>query len=86
MKGDYYRYMSWSDNQGTRRYSDLAEQAYRKASELSLQGLSSTHPTRLGLALNRAVYYYEIMGDTAKAISLAKEAFDQAIADIDSID
>lgn len=42
------------------------------------------HPTRLGLALNFAVYYHDIMDSPERACFLAKDAFDEAIAVISS--
>ena len=54
------------------------------ASEVA-QGLKTTHPIRLGLALNYSVFYYEIIENRDKACRLAKNAFDDAIADLDSL-
>jgi len=45
--------------------------------------LKTTHPIRLGLALNFSVFYYEVLSEPQKACQLAKQAFDEAIADID---
>ena len=47
--------------------------------------MAPTHPIRLGLALNFSVFYYEIMNDPSKACELAKKAFDDAIAELDSL-
>ncbi|OAY78117.1 14-3-3 protein 6 [Ananas comosus] len=47
--------------------------------------LAPTHPIRLGLALNFSVFYYEILNSPDKACSLAKQAFDEAIAELDSL-
>ncbi|KAK4376604.1 hypothetical protein RND71_002900 [Anisodus tanguticus] len=47
--------------------------------------LSSTHPIRLGLALNFSVFYYEIMNSPERACYLAKQAFDEAIAELDTL-
>ncbi|KAK4358013.1 hypothetical protein RND71_023623 [Anisodus tanguticus] len=47
--------------------------------------LSSTHPIRLGLALNFSVFYYEIMNSPERACHLAKQAFDEAIAELDTL-
>merc|ERR1712169_92871 len=49
------------------------------------EGLVETHPTRLGLALNYSVCYYEILKQPEKACQLAKEAFDAAIQKLDSL-
>ena len=48
--------------------------------------LKSTHPIRLGLALNYSVFYYEIMSSPDIACKLAKKAFDNAIADLDDLE
>jgi 14-3-3 protein len=48
--------------------------------------LSTTHPIRLGLALNFSVFHYEVMNDPTQACTLAKQAFDDAIADIEHIE
>ncbi|GJY08819.1 14-3-3-like protein GF14 iota [Tanacetum coccineum] len=47
--------------------------------------LPSTHPIRLGLALNFSVFYYEIMNNSERACELAKQAFDEAISELDSL-
>jgi 14-3-3 protein epsilon len=43
-----------------------------------------SRPTKL--ALNFSVFYYEVQNDPAKACQLAKQAFDDAIADIEHIE
>jgi hypothetical protein len=48
--------------------------------------LKSTHPIRLGLALNYSVFYYEILNSPDHACKLAKAAFDNAIADLDGLE
>lgn len=47
--------------------------------------LPSTHPIRLGLFLNYSVFHYELCNDPAKACKLAKKAFDDAIAELDTL-
>ena len=58
--------------------------AYKAATEIASK-LATTHPIRLGLALNFSVFYYEIMNDHERACTLAKTAFDEAIAELDSL-
>lgn len=84
MMGDYYRYIA-EVVQGTEKEKakDKANGAYEKASEKGDDSLPPVHPIRLGLALNYSVFYFEIMEDKNKACSLAKEAFDKAIEDLD---
>ncbi|KAJ9561739.1 hypothetical protein OSB04_006899 [Centaurea solstitialis] len=47
--------------------------------------LAPTHPIRLGLALNFSVFYYEILNSPDRACNLAKQAFDEAIAELDTL-
>ena len=48
--------------------------------------MKTTHPIRLGLALNYSVFYYEILNSPDHACKLAKGAFDNAIADLDNLE
>lgn len=49
-----------------------SQEAYQKAVETASR-MPSTHPIRLGLALNFSVFYYEILNDPGKACELAKK-------------
>ncbi|KAL1327800.1 hypothetical protein HN51_037797 [Arachis hypogaea] len=86
MKGDYYRYLAEFKTEQERK--EIAEQslkAYEAASATANSDLPSTHPIRLGLALNFSVFYYEIMNSPERACHLAKQAFDEAIAELDTL-
>ena len=85
MCGDYYRYLSEfrSDNE---EYKSKAKEYYGKAMEVAEKNLNETHPTRLGLALNFSVCYYEILKEPEKACDLAKKSFDSAIEKLDTLD
>lgn len=52
---------------------EKSQKAYEDAFTISKASLHSTHPIRLGLALNFSVFYYEIKNDPKKACCLAKE-------------
>ena len=39
----------------------------------------------MGVALNYSVFYYEIFGNPSKACRIAKAAFDDAIAELDTL-
>ena len=61
MKGDYFRYKTeYSSGEKRNEASAKAHEAYKRASEISEKELHSTHPIRLGLALNYSVYFYEV--------------------------
>jgi len=88
MAGDYHRYLAevaQCDEKEVDEHARKAETYYFQASEISKENLMSTHPISLGLALNFSVFYYEIMKDPNKACQLAKEAFDNAIAQLDQL-
>lgn len=86
MKGDYYRYLSEVAKEPDRTATvKSSEAAYTEAMKIAQDTMSSTHPIRLGLALNFSVFYYEIMNEGTEACRLAKEAFDEAIAKLDDI-
>ena len=73
MKGDYYRYISeYATGDLHKQVSQGALDAYTKASEIANSELKTTHPIRLGLALNFSVFHYECLNDPAKACHLAK--------------
>nr|CAH8839912.1 unnamed protein product [Trichobilharzia regenti] len=86
LKADYFRYLAEFE-QGNDK-SDAAECsliAYKEAYELAVTHLQPTHPIRLGVALNFAIFYYEIVNSADRACKLAKQAFDDAIAELDNI-
>jgi len=85
MKGDYFRYLAEFATESKRKEAaEKALVAYKAASDEAL-GLPTTHPIRLGLALNFSVFYYEILESSERACKLAKGAFDEAIAELDNL-
>ncbi|KAF7210023.1 14-3-3 protein beta/alpha-1 [Nothobranchius furzeri] len=86
MKGDYYRYLSEVASGDAKKVTvDNSQEAYQQAFDISKGEMQPTHPIRLGLALNFSVFYYEILNNPDKACSLAKTAFDEAIAELDTL-
>ncbi|ETN79562.1 14-3-3 protein [Necator americanus] len=98
MKGDYYRYLAEVASGEDRSYDvilgcnfvrstvvDKSQQSYQEAFDIAKDKMQPTHPIRLGLALNFSVFYYEILNAPDKACQLAKQAFDDAIAELDTL-
>ncbi|KAH7853022.1 hypothetical protein Vadar_032252 [Vaccinium darrowii] len=86
MKGDYHRYLAEFKAGAERK--EAAENtllAYKSAQDIALTELPPTHPIRLGLALNFSVFYYEILNSPDRACNLAKQAFDEAISELDTL-
>ncbi|CAA0840761.1 14-3-3-like protein GF14 omega [Striga hermonthica] len=86
MKGDYHRYLAEFKTGAERK--EAAEStltAYKAAQDIANVDLAPTHPIRLGLALNFSVFYYEILNSPDRACNLAKQAFDEAIAELDTL-
>ncbi|KAJ3826755.1 14-3-3 protein [Lentinula raphanica] len=86
MMGDYHRYLAeFATGDKRKESADKSLEAYKAASDVAVTELPPTHPIRLGLALNFSVFYYEILNSPDRACHLAKQAFDDAIAELDTL-
>lgn len=86
MKGDYHRYLAeFTVKEQRKEAAEHSLVAYKKANDIANIDLPPTHPIRLGLALNFSVFYYEILNSPDRACRLAKTAFDEAIAELDTL-
>jgi len=86
MKGDYHRYLAeFASGDGRKDAAEHSLSAYKAATDIAVTELPPTHPIRLGLALNFSVFNYEILNSPDKACQLAKQAFDDAIAELDTL-
>nr|CAD7201319.1 unnamed protein product [Timema douglasi] len=86
MKGDYHRYLAeFATGNDKKAAAENSLVAYKAASDIAMTDLPPTHPIRLGLALNFSVFYYEILNSPDRACRLAKAAFDDAIAELDTL-
>ncbi|EXB55264.1 14-3-3-like protein F [Morus notabilis] len=86
MKGDYHRYLAeFKAGDGRNEAAESTLSDYKAAQDIATTELAPTHPIRLGLALNFSVFYYEILSTPDRACALAKQAFDEAIADLDTL-
>lgn len=84
--GDYHRYLAeFATGDKRKESADKSLEAYKAASDVAVTELPPTHPIRLGLALNFSVFYYEILNSPDRACHLAKQAFDDAIAELDTL-
>jgi hypothetical protein len=84
MKGDLYRYLSEVSVDVYKLSQNNSLESYLKAMEISEKELIATHPLRLGLSFNFALFYYEVMNSPENACNITKKAFDSAISDIES--
>lgn len=113
-KGDYHRYLAeFATGNDRKEAAENSLMAYKAANDIAQTELASTHPIRLGLALNFSVFYYEILNSPDRACRcvsvpdslsacrrsadhwprppgvstdrLAKGAFDDAIAELDTL-
>uniref|UniRef100_A0A1I8G9B7 14-3-3 protein epsilon n=1 Tax=Macrostomum lignano TaxID=282301 RepID=A0A1I8G9B7_9PLAT len=86
MKGDYLRYLAeFATGAERKEAAENSLTAYKAATDIANTQLKPTHPIRLGLALNFSVFYYEILNSADRACKLAKTAFDEAIAELDTL-
>jgi len=85
MKGDYYRYLAEVASAKKAEVVESSEKAYQEAFDIAKDQMQPTHPIRLGLALNYSVFFYEIKNAPDRACQLAKQAFDEAIAELDTL-
>merc|ERR1712167_2141 len=86
MGGDYHRYLAEFQSGDVRKASSQeALTSYDSASTIANAELPPTHPIRLGPALNFSVFFYEIPNSPDRACHLAKQAFDDAIAELDTL-
>ncbi|KAG8662671.1 14-3-3-like protein D isoform X2 [Manihot esculenta] len=86
MKGDYYRYLAeFKTGNEKKDAADHSMRAYETAITAAEAELPPTHPIRLGLALNFSVFYYEILNSPERACHFAKQAFDEAISELDNL-
>eukprot|EP01057_Protomagalhaensia_wolfi_P005449 Protomagalhaensia_wolfi_Nauph_80__5448@NODE_595_length_2231_cov_251_313412_g446_i0_p2_GENE_NODE_595_length_2231_cov_251_313412_g446_i0NODE_595_length_2231_cov_251_313412_g446_i0_p2_ORF_typecomplete_len255_score39_311433/PF00244_20/1_4e95TINF2_N/PF14973_6/0_01WPP/PF13943_6/3_3WPP/PF13943_6/34HAUS6_N/PF14661_6/0_031DUF3810/PF12725_7/0_068FlaF/PF07309_11/2_3e03FlaF/PF07309_11/0_21Fib_alpha/PF08702_10/0_064Fib_alpha/PF08702_10/9_5e03eIF3_N/PF09440_10/0_87CENPK/PF11802_8/2_6CENPK/PF11802_8/1_9e03_NOD len=87
MQGDYFRYLCEFCQDNTKGdWIKKASDAYGEATRIASEKLTSTHPVRLGLALNFSVFHYEILAQPDAACKIAKSAFDEAISQLESVD
>ena len=81
LKADFLRYKcEISYGKDLDDIISLTEKIYKEATDIANKELNINSSTRLGLALNYSVFFYEIKKMKEEAIILAKTAFDEAKA------
>merc|ERR1719223_1770127 len=86
MKADYYRYIAeFTDGDAKSKAAESARAAYADAHAVAEKDLAVTHPIRLGLALNYSVFQYEVLQQPDEACKMARNAFEDAIAELDNV-
>merc|ERR1712066_460962 len=86
MMADYYRYIAeFTDGDKKNAAAESARKAYQEAAEVAEKDLAVTHPIRLGLALNYSVFTYEVLSRPDEACKMARQAFEDAIAELDNV-
>ncbi|XP_021765935.1 14-3-3 protein homolog 2-like [Chenopodium quinoa] len=86
MKADYYRYMAEIKTGDEKTLvAEESLKTYKEAMAIAGVQFSPIHPTRLGLALNFAVFNYEVLNSYQRAYQLAKNAFDDAMLELDDL-
>lgn len=87
LKGDYYRYRAeFTSGQENEQATNQAEKAYKEAYEIAEKHIPISSSTRLGLALNFSVFYYEIRNLKEEACQIAKSAFEESMKILDDLE
>ncbi|KAF6777777.1 hypothetical protein AHF37_02916 [Paragonimus kellicotti] len=85
MEGGYCRYLAEVPGPDDHeRVVSSSLDACEKATAIAKE-LHSTHPIRLGLALNFSVFHYEIKNNPQEACRLAQSAFNDAMTGLDNL-
>ena len=87
LKGDYYRYKcEFAIGKEFNEACSIAEKVYEEANDIANKSIPISSSTRLGLALNYSVFFYEIKGLKEEACKIAKNAFDEAMKVLDILE
>ena len=87
LKGDYYRYKcEYAIGKEFDEACSKAEKVYKEAYDIANKDIPISSSTRLGLALNYSVFFYEIKGLKEEACIIAKNAFDESMKVLDDLE
>ena len=87
MEGDYFRYLTEFEREEAVKadYIFKADKCYKKALEKAKHYMKATNQLRLGVSLNYSVFLFEIKNQTQEAVDVSREAFNQAISELDNL-
>ena len=84
--GDYHRYLAeFALGDKQKDSADKSFEAYKAAFDIAVTELPPMNPIRLSLALNFSVFYYDILNSPDRACHLAKQAFEDAFTELNSL-
>ena len=87
LKGDYFRYKcEYAIGNDFDAATAKSEEAYKEAYAIAEKEIPISNSTRLGLALNFSVFYYEIKNMKEEACNIAKNAFEEAMKVLDDLE
>jgi len=87
LKADYHRYKAeFQTGDERKEAAGNALLAYKNAMAEAERSVPATDPLRLGVALNYAVFYYEILKSAERAKAVAQKAFDDGIASLSELE
>ena len=87
LKGDYFRYKcEYVIGNEFDSATAKSEEAYKEAYSIAENEIPISNSTRLGLALNFSVFYYEIKNMKEEACNIAKNAFEEAMKVLDDLE
>ncbi|KAF9056954.1 14-3-3 domain-containing protein, partial [Rhodocollybia butyracea] len=84
--GNHHRYLAeFATGDKRKESANKSLEAYKAASDVAVTKLPPTHPICLGLVLNFSIFYYKILNSPGRACHPAKQAFNDAIAELDTL-
>ena len=86
MIADYHRYIAETAKGALLEEVKAGAKDYYDKATAAAKELKPYNSTKLGLALNCSVFYYEVQSDIPKACSLAEDALNAAKDNIDDMD
>ena len=87
LKADYYRYIcEFAGGKEFEENLNKSEEFYKKAYNNSIKNLPVNNCTRVGLALNYAIFLYEVKGEKKNAFDIAKKTFDESMKFVDDLE